>query len=47
MYFGGFCVSEVCNHCLKRIFKQARPERSKNNLTCTDERKIVNWISTH
>ncbi|CAF2974367.1 unnamed protein product [Rotaria sp. Silwood2] len=29
MYFGGFCVSEVCNYSLKRFFKQARPERSK------------------
>ncbi|CAF3949082.1 unnamed protein product, partial [Rotaria magnacalcarata] len=27
MYFGGFCVSEVCNYALKRFFKQARPER--------------------
>ncbi|CAF1388978.1 unnamed protein product [Rotaria sordida] len=27
MYFGGFCVSEVCNYSLKRFFKQVRPER--------------------
>ncbi|CAF1101786.1 unnamed protein product [Rotaria sordida] len=27
MYFGGFCISEVCNYSLKRFFKQARPER--------------------
>jgi len=32
MYFGGFCVSEVCNHCLKRIFKQARPERTRDRM---------------
>lgn len=31
MYFGGFCVSEVVNNILKRIFKQPRPERSKKS----------------
>ncbi|CAF1972045.1 unnamed protein product [Rotaria magnacalcarata] len=32
MYFGGFCVSEVCNYALKRFFKQARPERTRDRM---------------
>ncbi|CAF0986864.1 unnamed protein product [Rotaria sordida] len=32
MYFGGFCVSEVCNYSLKRFFKQARPERTRDRM---------------
>jgi len=32
MYFGGFCVSEVCNQGLKRVFKQARPERTRERV---------------
>ncbi|CAF3527453.1 unnamed protein product [Adineta steineri] len=32
MYFGGFCVSEVCNTVLKRTFKQARPERTRDRM---------------
>jgi len=32
MYFGGFCVSEVINHYLKAIFKQPRPERTRDRM---------------
>jgi len=32
MYLGGFFLSEVINHCLKRIFKQPRPERTRDRM---------------
>jgi dolichyldiphosphatase len=32
MYFGGFCISEVLNNCLKKVFKQARPERTRDRM---------------
>ncbi|CAF1313744.1 unnamed protein product, partial [Didymodactylos carnosus] len=32
MYSGGFCVSEVINHYLKIIFKQPRPERTRDRM---------------
>lgn len=36
MYFGGFCVSEVFNHYLKKIFKQARPARTRDKMGLYD-----------